>query len=68
MFYKFLTEDEIGHLIELQREITDKNEYEKAVDKYMKDIKYAERLAEHYKDKWYIKVLRKICNSNKEKK
>lgn len=66
LFYGLLDKEEVDHIKDLKEKYNEK-QYAVEVDKYLKEIKYAERLAEHYKDKWYIKVMKRISEKKKNK-
>ena len=66
LFYGLLDKEEVDHIKDL-KDTYDEKRYTVEVEKYLKEIKYPERLAEHYKDKWYIKVMKRISERKKSK-
>ena len=67
---ELLTSDEIAVIQDMRKDY-DKKDIRSArridadIEIYLRSIGYPERLAEYMKDKWYIKLLRKICNRGK---
>lgn len=69
---KLLTAEEIEVIQDIRKDYNEKDpksvrKRDEDIELYLRSIGYPDRLTEYLQNKWYIKILRKICNRGKKK-